>query len=511
MLFNSYEFIFGFLPFVFIFFYVIARRNHFAAAGWLGLASLVFYGYWSVKALPLLLISIFVNYWLGVLLSSPEPSLNQNRRFFLITGLVVNLGVLATFKYTNFLIDNINFTLGLFRYKQIPLLNIILPIGISFFTFTQIAFLVDCYRGKVKERNFIHYLLFVSYFPHLIAGPVLHHAQMMPQFGKKETYAIDHKKVAFGMTIFTVGLAKKLLIADLLGEYADAFFNGVKSGLSPQLFMSWFGVWAYTFQIYFDFSGYSDMAIGLSLLFGIKLPINFNSPYKATSIIDFWRRWHISLSTFLRDYLYFPLGGNRLGKFRRHINLFATMVLGGLWHGASWTFVLWGTLHGAYLILNHTWRSSPFAKHFESYFGRRLGWLITFTCVCFAWVLFRSDSIASAQSIFLGMFGTNGISLPSQLETVTAIADLAGQWGVNFTQQLTPKEVGTTRIFLLTLFAMLMAFLAPSSTRLLNLADSRSFEAKEHRFIWLSFPMALLLAVCITHLQRDSAFLYFQF
>ena len=231
---------------------------------------------------------------------------------------------------------------------QVPEVNLLLPIGISFYTFTQIAFLVDCFKAKVHEPKFRHYLLFVTYFPHLIAGPILHHAQMMPQFKKEEIYRINYGTLSIGIIIFVSGLAKKILIADPLGEFADIFFESIRNGVHPSAVVCWAGTLAYTFQIYFDFSGYSDMAIGISLCFGIYLPINFNSPYKAANIIDFWRRWHISLSIFLRDYLYIPLGGNRFGTFRRYLNLFITMLLGGLWHGASWTFVLWGRYASRY-------------------------------------------------------------------------------------------------------------------------------------------------------------------
>lgn len=425
MLFNSYEFIFGFFPVVFVGFFLLARRSQSVAAGWLGIASLFFYGWWSIKALPLLLCSILVNYWFGKKLTPQlETEINneKNRKFTLYISLAANLALLGFFKYANFFIANFNVALGALQQQQINTLNIVLPIGISFFTFTQIAFLVDCWQGKVRERNFTHYLLFVSYFPHLIAGPVLHHSQMMPQFAKAETYRPNYDQIAIGIAIFTIGLAKKLLLADQLSEYADVLFNNASVGTIPMFFMSWFGVLAYTFQIYFDFSGYSDMAIGLSLFFGIYLPVNFNAPYKSTSMIDFWRRWHISLSMFLREYLYIPLGGNRLGKFRRYLNLLITMLLGGLWHGASWTFVLWGAAHGGYLIINHAWRTFVGDKYSYGVLGKTACWLITFLSVCFAWVLFRANSVTTALSIYKGMLGLNGFSLPARLNGVLPIS-----------------------------------------------------------------------------------------
>ncbi|WP_309246667.1 MBOAT family O-acyltransferase [Ramlibacter montanisoli] len=283
----------------------------------------------------------------------------------------------------------------------------ILPLGISFYTFTQIAFLVDTYQGKVTEFNFFRYALFVTWFPHLIAGPVLHHAEMMPQFARKAVCRIDWQNVAVGLSIFVLGLAKKVLLADSIAEFASPVFDGVKAGAQPMLFEAWVGALAYTLQLYLDFSAYSDMAIGLSLMFNVRLPLNFDSPYKATSIIDFWRRWHMTLSRFLRDYLYIPLGGGRAGNARRYANLMTTMVLGGLWHGAGWTFVVWGTLHGCYLLVNHAWRA----------FRRRHGWgeggraaalaagALTFLAVVVGWVFFRADSMASAVTMLQGMTG----------------------------------------------------------------------------------------------------------
>jgi len=322
--------------------------------------------------------------------------------------------LLGYFKYANFFVDNLNqFTGSAWTFAQV-----ILPLGISFFTFTQIAFLVDTYQGKVKEFNFVHYALFVTYFPHLIAGPVLHHAEMMPQFARRAVCHINWDNVAVGLSIFVLGLAKKVLLADSVADFSTPVFSAVQAGGTPMLFEAWVGALAYTLQLYFDFSAYSDMAIGLSLMFNVRLPLNFNSPYKATSIIDFWRCWHMTLSRFLRDYLYIPLGGSRLGTGRRYANLVITMLLGGLWHGAGWTFVIWGALHGFYLLVNHAWRA----------FKTRLGWAdggrlaalgagaLTFLAVVVGWVFFRADSYSTAVTMLQGMAGMNGVSLPGSLE-----------------------------------------------------------------------------------------------
>ncbi|HEY2345630.1 MAG TPA: MBOAT family protein [Xanthomonadaceae bacterium] len=412
MLFNSYAFIFFFFPFVLAGFFLLGRRNVRAAGGFLVLASLFFYGWWSVWAIPLLVASIGFNFWAGSRLV-PDPSRGDARRKrLLVVALAVDLGVLAVFKYADFLIGNANAVFESAGLHALPLLRIALPIGISFYTFTQIAFLVDCWQGKVREPDFMHYALFVTYFPHLVAGPVLHHAQMMPQFAERSTYRADADRISQGLSIFVFGLAKKLLVGDAMGAYADLVFDGVHHGTMPGLASAWLGVLAYTMQIYFDFSGYSDMAVGMSWCLNVRLPLNFASPYQSTDIIEFWRRWHISLSTFLRDYLYIPLGGNRKGPRRRYLNLLATMLLGGLWHGASWTYVAWGGLHGAYLVINHLWSDRFGAAAGAARLRRVAGWALTFLCVMMAWVVFRAESFGDAVNVYKSLFGLHAHGKP---------------------------------------------------------------------------------------------------
>ncbi len=318
-------------------------------------------------------------------------------------AVIGNLSALAYFKYADLFISSLDAAAG----WHIQLLNVVLPIGISFFTFTQIAFLVDTYRGIAREYDFVRYLLFVTYFPHLIAGPVLHHKEMMPQFREAKTYVPRASNLAIGLTTFGIGLAKKILLADSFADYANPVFNAAEQGHTPDLIAAWAGVISYTLQIYFDFSGYSDMAIGLSKMFGVDLPLNFSSPYKSTSIIEFWRRWHMTLSRFLRDYLYVALGGNRHGTVRRHANLMITMLLGGLWHGANWTFVVWGGLHGVFLVVNHAWQTALERAGWpatEAGWARRLvGWSITTLVVMIAWVFFRATSFDAAVRILRGM------------------------------------------------------------------------------------------------------------
>ncbi|MBL8463808.1 MAG: MBOAT family protein, partial [Thauera sp.] len=353
MLFNSPEFIYLYLPIVLVGFFWLAATSHRIAAVWLAAASCFFYGWWNPVYLGLLGASIVFNYGMGIRLAreSARPP-GERRRAFLVFAVGANLLLLGYFKYFNFFADSARVVFdGHWHFDAI-----VLPLGISFFTFTQIAFLVDAWRGEAREFNFVHYTLFVTYFPHLIAGPVLHHREMMPQFAQPSTYRLDWENIAVGLAIFGLGIFKKVVLADGIAPHANAVFQAAEAGQALSLLDAWGGALAYTFQLYFDFSGYSDMAIGLSRMFGVKLPLNFDSPYKAGSISEFWRRWHMTLSRFLRDYLYIALGGNRKGSLRRHANLFVTMVLGGLWHGAGWTFVVWGALHGFYLMVNHAWR-----------------------------------------------------------------------------------------------------------------------------------------------------------
>jgi D-alanyl-lipoteichoic acid acyltransferase DltB (MBOAT superfamily) len=412
MLFNSIPFIFVFLPLVIAGFFLVARVSHYLAAQFLLLASLFFYGWWDSRYLFLLSGSILFNFYCGNwIVQALDVCYKRAKRTFVL-AVVANLALLAYYKYANFFLLSINDLTGSHWQTQ----SIILPLGISFFTFTQIAYLADCLQGKVRESRFAHYSLFVTYFPHLIAGPVLHHKEMMPQFALPGTYQPSVENFAVGITIFCLGLFKKVVLADGIAPYVGPVFSAAAEGRALGFVDANCGAVSYALQLYFDFSGYSDMAIGISRMFGIVLPSNFQSPYKAVNIIDFWRRWHITLSRFLRDYLYIPLGGNRSGKARRHLNLMITMLLGGLWHGAAWTFVVWGGLHGLMLMINHAWRAAYERCGYDlarsTTGGRLLGIAVTFYCVVVAWVFFRAPSIDSALLIVRAMLGFNGVSLP---------------------------------------------------------------------------------------------------
>jgi alginate O-acetyltransferase complex protein AlgI len=391
MLFSSFEFVLFFIPITLALFHYLPTKPIYILIA----ASLFFYGWYNPAYLPLILSSIVVNYWF---------SHNIYRKNFLSYGVAFNLLLLGFFKYTNFIIDNVNY---IFEF-HINIHKIELPLAISFFTFQQIAFLVSAYRNKKPETNFSNYFLCVLFFPHLIAGPIVNYKDLMPQVNNL-SHKLKSENLAIGITVFSLGLFKKVILADSIAPYANIVFDSAANGSILSCLEAWGGALAYTFQLYFDFSGYSDMAIGLSILFGIRLPINFNSPYKASGIIEFWHRWHITLSTFLRDHLYIPLGGNKTGRIHQFINIMIVMLLGGLWHGANWTFVLWGGLHGIYLFINHTWRyvfnnrSSTYKAPLKI-LPKPLSWTITFICLVIGWVLFRANNITTAFSILKSMF-----------------------------------------------------------------------------------------------------------
>jgi alginate O-acetyltransferase complex protein AlgI len=526
MLYNSYAFIFLFLPFTFAGFFAVARASHQLAALWLACASLFFYGWWNPKYVALLLASILFNFAMGYFIGKRRGKDMEQAKTLLVLAIAADLALLAWYKYANFFIATYNTA----AHQHILLMDIILPLGISFFTFTQIAFLVDVYRGIAKEYSFIHYLLFVTYFPHLIAGPVLHHKQMMPQFAAKESYRINWDNVAVGLTMFTFGLCKKVLIADSLEPIANGVFDAVHRGENLMLFDAWAGALAYTFQLYFDFSGYSDMAIGLSRMFNVKLPLNFNSPYKATNIIDFWRRWHMTLSAFLRDYLYVPLGGNRLGPARRYANLMITMLLGGLWHGANWTFVAWGGLHGVFLVVNHFWQAVTGKLGMRdigpAWLRQGTAWFVTFLCVLFAWVFFRAETFGDAATMLKGMAGMRGMTVGLAFENSHAIHQFAATLGMPLellgflplatgASGLSVLEVG----ILLTMSAAI-AWLMPNTQQILaGTQPALDKVAALPRFagLWNASSIharvmvGLLLGCAIFAINRQSTFLYYQF
>jgi len=481
---------------------------------WLVGASLFFYGWWNPAYLFIIIGSILFNYYWGILVAG------RHNKPILTVGIAANLGMLAYFKYANFFVDNINTLANTNFYLE----SIILPLAISFFTFQQVSYLVDAYQGKTREYNFLHYCLFVTFFPQMIAGPIVHHKEMLPQFGKKAIFTLNPEALSVGLTIFFFGLFKKVIIADGLAIYATPVFEAVKHGYVLSFLEAWVGAISYSLQIYFDFSGYSDMAIGLAYMFGIRIPLNFNSPYKSKNIIDFWRRWHISLSRFLRDYLYIPLGGNRCGEPRRYSNIMITMLLGGLWHGAAWTFVIWGGLHGMFLLINQLWIKIKlrFGYHTENLLAKGSARVLTFLSVVVAWVFFRADSVGSAMTILRSMAGYNGFALPEKFLAKFGVLALSLQdAGINFCQMHYFK--GSNDVVYIAA-ALLTAWFAPNVQQMANqLTPYINIMTKGRKLpdapVWLQWQpsrkWAAILTICILasilSLSRASEFLYFQF
>jgi alginate O-acetyltransferase complex protein AlgI len=478
MLFNSYPFIFLFLPVVLLGYFGFGRLGNLAPVVWLALASLAFYAFGNWQFVLLLLGSIAFNYLIGLLLIARR--LRPAPRFAVLTsGVAGDLLTLGIFKYAGFVAANLDalFSAGL-------TIKILLPVGISFYTFTQIAFLVDAYRGNVARYALPHYALFVTYFPHLIAGPILHHQDMIPQFERKETKRADAHLILCGLIIFAVGLFKKTCLADGIQPLVSQAFGPN----APTFDQVWIGALAYTFQLYFDFSGYSDMAIGISLMFGIFLPLNFNSPYKATSIIEFWRRWHMTLSRFLRDYLYIPLGGNRRGRVLRYLNLMITMLLGGLWHGAAWTFVVWGALHGAYLCINHAWsKYGPKVPPRFAPLANVAALILTFLAVVVAWVFFRADSMNTALYVLGKMADPTNIAFGrAEVAYALFIAIYAG-----------------------------IAWFAPNTQEIMGYDHENRIVGEKLRGMRMRplflYATAAVLAFGILGIQQHSEFIYFRF
>jgi len=524
VLFNSLSFIGAFLPVVVLGFFLLGRFSHHLAGLWLCAASLFFYGWWNVHYVGLLLISALFNYSAGYLMGRqlrPDGNPGRTSGWILTFAVAANLCLLGYYKYAQFFLNTFNHLAG----TGWSLGEIILPLGISFFTFTQIAFLVDTHRGKAKEYNFVHYLLFVTYFPHLIAGPILHHAQMMPQFALKQTYVLNWKNVAVGITYFVLGLAKKVLLADMFSGTASTIFQAASQGVGPMFFEAWIGALFYTLQLYFDFSGYCDMAIGMSYILNVRLPLNFNSPYKAKNIIDFWRRWHMTLSAFLRDYLYIPLGGNRHGSLRRYLNLMVTMLLGGLWHGAGWTFVIWGGLHGFYLVVNHGFAALRAKIGWEEgrlgRFGSFVSIGMTFVSVVVAWVFFRANNFSTAASVLRGMAGLNGVSLtnsPGKLPY--AWVQFLNAHGIVF-QGFTPITLYTELTCLKLTLGLIIIWLLPNTQEWMAVASEPQTSTGERGIFarwnpasaWTCVGIGVLMAASLLDIMSGppSEFLYFQF
>ncbi|MGZ5066732.1 MAG: MBOAT family O-acyltransferase [Usitatibacter sp.] len=462
MLFNSYEFLIVFLPVVLAGYFALNRRSGRWGNAWLVAASFFFYAWWRPEYLWLLAVSIVVNFSFGRAIMR-RAAAGLPTKALLVAGIAFDLGLLAYFKYANFFLENVAAVTG----RPTPHLDVILPIGISFFTFTQIAFLVDAHKRKAAEPDPVNYSLFVTYFPHLLAGPILHHREMMPQFADATNKRVDWENIARGLILLTIGLAKKVLIADELAIESNAGFG---SPVPLTFGDAWFAILCYTMQIYFDFSGYTDMALGMARMMNIRLPQNFDSPYRRRNLQEFWRHWHMTLTRFLRDYVYIPLGGNRRGEAYTAFAIVVTFLLGGLWHGANWTFVLWGLLNGVGLVLLRLWSRS----------GIKLpalaAWAITFFFVNMAWVLFRAPDLATATSLYTALLGGRGFHAMRGMPPAYSIATLA--------------------------IACVLVVLPRNSSRI----------AEKISFGWpVQVAAAILLAAGILSVGNPTEFLYFNF
>jgi len=480
MLFNSYIYILAFLPISLIIYWLLVRMRAVTVAKlWLTAASFYFYGWWDIRYVPLLIASVLFNYAVGVWLARdthvagdstsqrgardrrPRRASDRVRRVILGFGIAANVALLCYFKYMDFFIENLRVLLQ----TDWGLLGLVLPIGISFYTFTQIAYLVDAYKGEVRENSLLHYSLFVTFFPQLIAGPILHHREMMPQFADPQNYRVNTRHFALGITIFAAGLVKKVVIADTLAPIASYGFD---EATSLTLLEAWVTSLSYTFQLYFDFSGYTDMAIGAALLFNIKLPFNFDSPYKSLNIQLFWRRWHMTLGRFLMHYIYIPLGGNRRGKLRMYMNLLVTFLIGGFWHGAGWTFLFWGFLHGAALVIHRVWTL------LQLRLPKLLAWFMTFQFVNASWVFFRAQEWDDAIKVLRGM--------------------------VNF------ESIGLNSIELTSVVLTVAAFILATAFR-----NTNSWQERFRPRLWIAGAVAAGLMVALIQMNKISEFLYFNF
>lgn len=495
MLFNSLEYFLLFLPLAVLIYFACSRfATRQAGIIWLVTSSLLFYGYSSTKYISIVLISIVINFFIGKLiirnnLSAADRPESKYNHAILLLGISINISILAYFKYMNFFIETINTA----THASIRLPDIALPLAISFYTFQQISYLADCFKAKINKANIAEYFFFVLFFPQLIAGPILRYAEIIPQLTADNMKRVNWDNIGKGVFLFAAGLFKKVVIADTFARWAiiDAVQNK-----SIGFVDAWTISLSYTFQLYYDFSGYSDMAIGAALLFNFKLPINFNSPYQAANIQDFWRRWHITLSRWLRDYLYIPLGGNKKGTSRTLLNIFLTFLLGGIWHGAGWTFVAWGALHGAGLAAHRVWQRAGLSLH------PVLGRLCTFLFINFTWVYFHAPDMALANSFIKAMLGlTTGQSI-----------------GVEFARYyqawLLLPLAGFTLLTIttMTLFAI-AALIAPNTMQVTDFTPytGRWRFIPDHKFALLLSALIFFSLLTFTGNVSKTDFIYFQF
>jgi D-alanyl-lipoteichoic acid acyltransferase DltB (MBOAT superfamily) len=510
MLFNSYIFLLLFLPVTYAGYRLLIRYGRQESALlWLNVCSFFFYGWWNPAYIPLMFGSIAINFLIGQQLH--RQAHKSSGRMLLILGVTLNLLCLGYFKYTHFILDNLNDFFGTHYYQS----DIILPLAISFFTFQQIAYLVDTWNGKGDNYHFRYYCLFVVFFPHLLAGPIVHHREIIPQFLKPEDTQQRTQHLAMALTAISFGLFKKVILADSFAFYANQLFERAQTDVPIGFFDAWIGAVSFTLQIYFDFSAYSDIACGIALLFGVRLPQNFASPYRATSIIEFWQSWHMTLSRFLRNYVYIPLGGNRKGPVNRYLNLVITMLLGGLWHGAGWPFILWGAMQGGLLMINHAWRalttSTPAnaTKQHTLRIPTSIAWLLTYICIVLSWVVFRADNTDSVWRIYHAMFDVTSLQWEHSLRQ-PVINDICRQlgWQIPTLWKILPV------LFLLQLWVLFL----PNLQQLMQgyrltptaLPNNSTRWHWEPNWRWSTLT-ALSLSASLMALHDTGNFIYFQF
>ncbi|MGK7884102.1 MAG: MBOAT family protein [Crocosphaera sp.] len=540
MLYNSYEFIFLFLPITLIIFYQLGQRNYQKIAlVWIIVASFFFYARWNPAYLMFLLGSLVVNYSLGRTINSKfqtklSKNLMINERVFLILGIVFNLGLLAYFKYANFFIESLNGLVG----SNWTLKNLILPLGISFITFEQIAYLVDTYKGKIKDHDLIHYCLFISFFPQLISGPIVRYKELAPQLKSPKIFRFDYEDFSVGLTIFSIGLFKKVIIADNLTPHISLIYGAINQDVNLSFVEAWTGILAHTLRLYFDFSGYSDMAIGVARMFGIKLPLNFDSPYKTTNISQFWSHWHMTLTRFFRDYLYlplsrwlktWPLGKGQIAQQRATaLNTFIGLSVTGLWHGAGWNFLAWGSLHGIYFIVYQQWRDFLKSKgnnlKDSPWWSQLIGWFLTFFAWMFALVLTRTENIHQTSSMWGSMLGFNGISLPTSLENNFSFLR---NFGFNFSGLIPNFYVNPSEIILLIAILLLIVLFTPNTQQWMGQYKpavdyyAGRIKGQWKANIWkqlqwkpssiFAFISSFLLIISLFSLYQEQPFIYFQY
>lgn len=496
MVFSSIPFICLFFPVFFLGFCLISKfKNRFFLLLWILLSSLYFYGYYDSRYVCLLLASILVNYIVASLILSKKI---KAKKVLVMFGVAFNIALIGYFKYKNFFLENTNALFG----TDFKIEKLIVPLGISFFSFQQISYIVDTYRKSTSRIGILDYACFVSFFPQILSGPISRFSQLAPQFKCFE--GISYKNISVGFIIFAVGLVKKVVFADYCGEIANPIFNAsLDNDLVLTCSESWEAAIGYTLQLYFDFSGYCDMAVGCAKMIGITLPINFNSPYKSLSITEFWRRWHMTLSFFLRDYLYISFGGNRCGYIRKMINLLLTMTLGGLWHGASWTFVAWGTMHGCMLIINNLFKDLLKKINLysikDSLVYKLFAWSITFVAVSIAWVFFRAETFSSAYKIICGMFTpSNGFS-GNRFFDVNNTTLFGIDMGLGFQQFI---------IFVLLFVCLFCKNSVQIQEKIVNIHEN----SLKYNFIFgFSIFMLIVTSLIVVGKSSSSGFIYFNF